>query len=60
MSLLVYDFLVDEGSAYLAKPEFEGLWDQHKPYKVPKDMTAGPSLPGTTKMEKVSPKLSIG
>lgn len=37
----------------LAKPEFEGLWDKHKPYTVPKDVEKGPTLPGATKMEKV-------
>ena len=42
------------GGKDLAKPEFEGLWDQHKPYKVPKDMESGPKLPGASKMERVS------
>ena len=48
---------VDEAAAdtgNLAKPEFEGMWDQHKPYKVPKDVITGPKLPGATKMERVS------
>ena len=42
----------DEGNVDLAKPEFEGLWDKHKPYKVPKE-EGGIKLPGATKMEKV-------
>ena len=42
----------DETNINLAKPEFEGLWDKHKPYKVPKD-EGGIRLPGATKMEKV-------
>ena len=43
----------------LAKPEFEGMWDQHKPYKVPKDLASGPKLPGSTKMERVSSNSTI-
>ena len=46
-------YVTGEPEDDLAKPEFEGLWDKHKPYKVPKDMTGQPSLPGGTKMEKV-------
>ena len=42
----------DETNINLAKPEFEGLWDKHKPYKVSKD-EGGIRLPGATKMEKV-------
>ncbi|KAK3105163.1 hypothetical protein FSP39_018521 [Pinctada imbricata] len=41
----------DENKVDLAVPEFEGLWDTHKPYKVPKDMETI-RLPGGTKMEK--------
>ncbi|XP_064642380.1 cilia- and flagella-associated protein 74-like [Lineus longissimus] len=41
-----------EGALDLAKPEFEGLWNQHKPYKVPKDVDAGPKVPGASKMEQ--------
>jgi hypothetical protein len=41
-----------EGAVDLAKPEFEGLWSQHKPYKVPKDSDAGPKVPGASKMEQ--------
>lgn len=37
----------------LAVPEFEGLWDQHKPYKVPKDAETSLKLPNGSKMEKV-------
>jgi hypothetical protein len=38
----------------LAKPEFEGLWDHHKPYNVPKDIDSSPlKLPGASKMDKV-------
>lgn len=37
----------------LAKPEFEGLWDHHKPYKVPKEPDTSPlKLPGASKMDK--------
>ena len=36
----------------MAKPEFEGLWDKHRPYKVPKD-EGGIRLPGATRMQKV-------
>ena len=42
-----------EGNTNLAKPEFEGLWDQHKPYKVPKDIDAAPKPPGASKMDQV-------
>ncbi len=38
----------------LAKPEFDGLWDQHKPYKVPKDQDVNLKMPGATKMDRVS------
>ena len=38
----------------LAKPEFEGLWESHKPYKVPKDVAASPlKTVGASKMDKV-------
>lgn len=37
----------------LAVPEFEGLWDQHKPYTVPKDIDGPRKIPGATKMEMV-------
>ncbi|XP_061162453.1 cilia- and flagella-associated protein 74-like [Saccostrea echinata] len=36
----------------LAVPEFEGLWDQHKPYRVPKDTESTVKLPNGSKMEK--------
>ena len=36
----------------LAKPEFEGLWEQHKPYKVPKDIDVAVRPPGASKMDK--------
>ncbi|XP_062567014.1 cilia- and flagella-associated protein 74-like isoform X2 [Saccostrea cucullata] len=36
----------------LAVPEFEGLWDQHKPYRVPKDTESTLKLPNGSKMEK--------
>ena len=39
----------------LAKPEFEGLWDTHKPYKVPKEVESSPlKIPGASKMDKVT------
>ena len=39
----------------LAKPEFEGLWDTHKPYKVPKEVESSPlKIAGASKMDKVS------
>ncbi|XP_055958483.1 cilia- and flagella-associated protein 74 isoform X1 [Patella vulgata] len=43
---------VQEDAVSLAKPEFEGLWDTHKPYHVPKDMDTQIKLPGASKMEK--------
>ncbi|XP_052267472.1 cilia- and flagella-associated protein 74-like isoform X2 [Dreissena polymorpha] len=43
----------DENAVDLAKPEFEGLWDHHKPYTMPKDLDASPlKLPGASKMDK--------
>ncbi|XP_041377895.1 cilia- and flagella-associated protein 74-like isoform X2 [Gigantopelta aegis] len=42
----------EEDSVDLAKPEFEGLWDQHKPYHVPKDIDMAAKPPGASKMEK--------
>ncbi|KAK7093572.1 cilia- and flagella-associated protein 74-like [Littorina saxatilis] len=36
----------------LAKPEFEGLWEQHKPYKPPKDLASVAGPPGSSKMDK--------
>ena len=45
--------LTEEDGRELSKPEFEGLWDQHKPYKVPKDIDDKVKLPGASKMEKV-------
>ena len=39
----------------LAKPEFEGLWDTHKPYKVPKEVEVSPlKIAGASKMDKVN------
>jgi len=44
----------DQEAVDLAKPEFEGLWDHHKPYKVPRDVDQSPlKLPGASKMDKV-------
>ena len=43
----------------LAKPEFEGLWDKHKAYKVPKDADPSFTLPGASTMEKVGAVNSI-
>ena len=44
----------NEDHVMLAKPEFDGMWDSHKPYKAPKgDLEAGPKLPGASKMERV-------
>ncbi|XP_013404073.1 cilia- and flagella-associated protein 74-like, partial [Lingula anatina] len=42
-----------EANVDLAKPEFEGMWDKHKPYRVPKD-AAEPIIkhPGASKMEQ--------
>ncbi|XP_046572911.1 LOW QUALITY PROTEIN: cilia- and flagella-associated protein 74-like [Haliotis rubra] len=42
----------DDQHVNLAKPEFEGLWDQHKPYKVPKDVDSHVKLPGASKMDQ--------
>lgn len=42
----------EEEKVNLAVPEFEGLWDQHKPYKVPKDTESTLKLPNGSKMEK--------
>ncbi|KAL4221191.1 hypothetical protein ACF0H5_019455 [Mactra antiquata] len=43
----------DMNAVDLAKPEFEGLWDHHKPYKPPKDYeSAALKLPGASKMDK--------
>ncbi|XP_056018167.1 cilia- and flagella-associated protein 74-like isoform X2 [Ostrea edulis] len=42
----------DEEKVDLAVPEFEGLWDQHKPYRVPKDTESTLKLPNGSKMEK--------
>ncbi|CAH1773330.1 unnamed protein product [Owenia fusiformis] len=42
-----------EDNINLAKPEFEGMWDQHKPYTVPKDIDGqGDQFTGLSKMEK--------
>ena len=43
----------EEAAGNLDQPEFEGLWDQHKPYTVPKDVESGPKMPGASKMDKV-------
>ncbi len=43
----------EEDTVPLDKPEFEGMWNKHKPYVVPKDADTGPRLPRGTKMEKV-------
>ncbi|KAL3862108.1 hypothetical protein ACJMK2_008101 [Sinanodonta woodiana] len=43
----------EETNVDLAKPEFEGLWDRHKPYKVPKEIETSPlKIPGASKMDK--------
>ncbi|XP_052759795.1 cilia- and flagella-associated protein 74-like isoform X2 [Mya arenaria] len=43
----------DETAVDLAKPEFEGLWDHHKPYTVPKDIDSSPlKTLGASKMDK--------
>jgi hypothetical protein len=45
---------IGENAVDLAKPEFEGLWDHHKPYKVPKDTESSPlKTLGASKMDKV-------
>ncbi|CAG2192853.1 unnamed protein product [Mytilus edulis] len=41
----------DERKVDLAQPEFQGLWSEHKPYKVPSE-TNTVKLPGASKMEK--------
>ncbi|XP_053379519.1 cilia- and flagella-associated protein 74-like isoform X2 [Mercenaria mercenaria] len=42
-----------ETAVDLAKPEFEGLWDHHKPYTVPKDTDSSPlKTLGASKMDK--------
>ncbi|XP_074655233.1 cilia- and flagella-associated protein 74-like isoform X2 [Tubulanus polymorphus] len=41
-----------ESAVNLAEPEFEGLWDQHKHYNVPKDVVAVHTIPGGSKMEQ--------
>ncbi|XP_071146387.1 cilia- and flagella-associated protein 74-like isoform X1 [Mytilus edulis] len=41
----------DERKVDLAQPEFQGLWSEHKPYKVPSE-THTVKLPGASKMEK--------
>lgn len=47
-------FFLDQNAVDLAKPEFEGLWDHHKPYTVPKDIDTSPlKIPGASKMDKV-------
>ncbi|KAL5014796.1 hypothetical protein ScPMuIL_009066 [Solemya velum] len=49
---VIFFFFEDECHQNLAKPEFEGLWDQHKPYNVPSDTDSGLKLPGASKMDK--------
>ena len=50
----------NEDNAMLAKPEFHGMWDSHKPYKAPKgDVETGPKMPGASKMEKVSSSTAV-
>ncbi|ELU13530.1 hypothetical protein CAPTEDRAFT_225037, partial [Capitella teleta] len=36
----------------LAVPEFEGVWDNHKAYRAPKDLVNIRKLPDSTKMER--------
>ena len=43
----------DENQENLAQPEFEGLWQNHKAYKAPKDLDLGTSAAQKSKMEKV-------
>jgi len=46
--------LPDQEMNDLAQPEFEGLWDQFKPYKAPKDIEkTGIIRKGASKMESV-------
>ncbi|KAI0214109.1 Cilia- and flagella-associated protein 74 [Lamellibrachia satsuma] len=42
----------EEEGVNLAKPEFEGLWDQHKPYKAPRDGSVNLKPAGGSKMQK--------
>lgn len=51
--LLIHVLPTEELKVDLAEPEFEGLWDQHKPYKVPKDTESTLKLPGATTMDRV-------
>jgi hypothetical protein len=47
--------LVDEGAkgvSDLAVPEFEGVWDNYKAYKAPKDLVNVHKLPDASKMER--------
>ena len=48
-----------ESGDTLAKPEFEGIWDKHKPYRAPKDNDGEIKLPGASKMEKVGMSLKV-
>ncbi|KAK2188128.1 hypothetical protein NP493_143g01026 [Ridgeia piscesae] len=42
----------EETGTNLAKPEFDGLWDRHKPYKAPPDGTINLKPVGGSKMQK--------
>ena len=46
--------VVEEEGSDLARPEFDGLWDQHKPYKAPLDGNINQKPLGGSKMQKVS------
>ena len=46
--------MVEEDGSDLARPEFDGLWDQHKPYKAPLDGNINHKPLGGSKMQKVS------
>ncbi|XP_076472381.1 cilia- and flagella-associated protein 74-like isoform X2 [Babylonia areolata] len=42
----------DEDVEDLAQPEFAGLWEQHKPYRVPRDLEGPRQPPGASKMDR--------
>ena len=45
--------MAEEEGSDLARPEFDGLWDQHKPYKAPLDGNINQKPLGGSKMQKV-------
>ena len=51
--VIISTCLPGEDALVLAKPEFEGLWDQHRPYTVPKHTDQTTRRPGNSKMEQV-------